>query len=197
MTTWRSFSIRANCLKVKQQPIIFCYSNNKNYYHTSDSWFLSFRYCCVIFLQVIFAVICVKYDCQQYGDRQTDVCFMTITAKKLYYQHNSYITFQRMYRVYHYNHSQKHRYTVVKKWNQDEIDFRVIDSLNLPRDTRVKVMLVARPLLTPGVRKLCRWEYEVFTRGTCVRFRTLLCVEIFSCSLWSIYRCPSWQGNTD
>jgi hypothetical protein len=35
---------------------------------------------------------------------------------------------------------------------------RVTDSRNLPRDTRVKVTLVDRPLLTPVAQKLCRCE---------------------------------------
>jgi hypothetical protein len=36
---------------------------------------------------------------------------------------------------------------------------RLIDSPSLPRDTRFKVIFVARPLLTPVANKLCRCEH--------------------------------------
>jgi hypothetical protein len=39
----------------------------------------------------------------------------------------------------------------------------VADSPNHPRDTRIKVTLVARPLLTPVAQNLCRCEHGVFT----------------------------------
>jgi hypothetical protein len=45
---------------------------------------------------------------------------------------------------------------MVQKLNQKQVHPRVIDSPNLPRDTRVKITLVARPLLTPVAQKLCR-----------------------------------------
>jgi hypothetical protein len=38
---------------------------------------------------------------------------------------------------------------------------RVIDSPSLPRDTRVKITLVARPLLMPVAQKLFRCESDV------------------------------------
>jgi hypothetical protein len=60
----------------------------------------------------------------------------------------------------------------VQKWNQKQAHPRAILSPNLPRDTRVKVTLVTRPLLTPVARKLCRCEYYVFTSRTCVQYRT-------------------------
>jgi hypothetical protein len=41
-----------------------------------------------------------------------------------------------------------------------------------PHDTRVKVTLVIRPLLTPVVQKLCRCEHGVFTSRACVHSRT-------------------------
>jgi hypothetical protein len=48
----------------------------------------------------------------------------------------------------------------------------VVDSPNLPRYTRVKVTLVARPLLTPVAQTLCRYEYGLFTSNTCVHFES-------------------------
>jgi hypothetical protein len=52
---------------------------------------------------------------------------------------------------------------------------------NIPRDTRVKVTLVARLLLMPVARKLCRCEHDVFTSRTCAHSRTLVCIEIVCC----------------
>jgi hypothetical protein len=55
-----------------------------------------------------------------------------------------------------------------------------------PRDTRVKVTLVARPLLTLIAHKLCRWEHDVFTsRRACAQSGTLLRIELFCCSSYS------------
>jgi hypothetical protein len=51
-----------------------------------------------------------------------------------------------------------------------------------PRDTRVKVTLVARPLHTPVAQKLCRCERGVFMNRTCVDSGTLLRIEIVCCS---------------
>jgi hypothetical protein len=62
---------------------------------------------------------------------------------------------------------------------------RVILS-NLFLGTRVKVTLVARPLLTPVSQKLCRCKHCVFKSRTCVRSRTLLRIEIIFCCSWSI-----------
>jgi hypothetical protein len=42
----------------------------------------------------------------------------------------------------------------------------------VPCDTRVKVTLVARPLLTSDARKLCWCENGLFTSGTCVHSGT-------------------------
>jgi hypothetical protein len=47
-----------------------------------------------------------------------------------------------------------------------------------PRDTRVKVTLVARPLLTTAAQKLCRCEHSVFTSRTCVHSRTFPRIDI-------------------
>jgi hypothetical protein len=63
---------------------------------------------------------------------------------------------------------------------------RVTLSPKLPRDTRVKVSLVARPLLTPVARKLCRYEHGVFISRTRVHSRTLLRIEIVFCGSRSI-----------
>jgi hypothetical protein len=49
----------------------------------------------------------------------------------------------------------------------------VTDSPNLPRVTRVKITLVARPLRTPVAQNLCRCEYGVFTCRTCVLFSNI------------------------
>jgi hypothetical protein len=57
---------------------------------------------------------------------------------------------------------------------------------NLPHYTRVKVTLVARPLLTPVAQKLCRCEHGLFTSRTCVHSRTLLRIEIVCCCSRSI-----------
>jgi hypothetical protein len=55
---------------------------------------------------------------------------------------------------------------------------RVIHTLTLSHDTRVKVALVARPGLT---KKLFRSEHGVFTSRTCVHSRILLRIEIICC----------------
>jgi hypothetical protein len=62
-----------------------------------------------------------------------------------------------------------------------KISTHVIDSPSLPRDTRVKVTLVARPLLTSVTQKLCRCEHGVYASRTCVHSRTLLRIEIVCC----------------
>jgi hypothetical protein len=53
-----------------------------------------------------------------------------------------------------------------KKLNQKQVQTHIIDFPKLPRDTQVKVTLVAKPLLTPVMQKLCRYEQCVFTRMT-------------------------------
>jgi hypothetical protein len=68
------------------------------------------------------------------------------------------------------------------KLNQKQAHPRVTHSPNLPRETRVKVTLVARPLLTSVAQKLCRCEHGVFTGRTCVHFRMSLRIEIDCCS---------------
>jgi hypothetical protein len=80
-----------------------------------------------------------------------------------------------------------------KKWNQKQVHPRVIDSPNLPRDTRVKVTLVARTLPTPVAQKLCRCEHDVFTSRTYVHSWALLLIEIFCCFSRSIQQCVPWQ----
>jgi hypothetical protein len=54
----------------------------------------------------------------------------------------------------------------------------VLYSSNLNRHTRVKVTLVARPLLTPVAQKLCRREHGECTSRKCVNSHTLLRKEI-------------------
>jgi hypothetical protein len=56
------------------------------------------------------------------------------------------------------NHSHVRRYKIKSEVGPS----RVIDYDNLPRDTGVKVTLVARSLLTPAAQKLCRCK--VFSR---------------------------------
>jgi hypothetical protein len=58
---------------------------------------------------------------------------------------------------------------------------RVIDPPYIPCDTRLKVNVVARPLLTPVAQKLCRCEHGVFTSITCVHSRTLPRIEAVCC----------------
>jgi hypothetical protein len=48
-----------------------------------------------------------------------------------------------------------------------------------PRDTRVKVIIVARPLLTPVAQNLYRCEHGVLRSRTYVHSRTLLLTKIF------------------
>jgi hypothetical protein len=58
-----------------------------------------------------------------------------------------------------------------------------------PHDIRVKVTLVARPLLTPVTLKLCSCEYGVLTSRTCVPSRKLLLTWlnlIVCCCSWRI-----------
>jgi hypothetical protein len=56
-------------------------------------------------------------------------------------------------------------YNTKMKW--EHIHPHVIVSQS-PRDTRLKVTQVARPLLTPVALKLCRCEHGVFTSRACV-----------------------------
>jgi hypothetical protein len=69
-----------------------------------------------------------------------------------------------------------------ERWYKNEIRSRsqprIIDSPYLSRDTRVKIALLARPLLTPVARKLCRCKHGVSTSRTCLHSRTLLRIEI-------------------
>jgi hypothetical protein len=64
------------------------------------------------------------------------------------------------------------------------------------RDTRVKVTLVARPLLTQGAQKLCTWERGVFTNRTCIHSRASLRNGLVCCCSWNNYQFVSWQGRT-
>jgi hypothetical protein len=73
----------------------------------------------------------------------------------------------------------------------------VMDSSNLPHDTRVIVTLVARLLLSPVAQKLCRCEQDAFTSRTDVHSRTLLGPQsVYSCSC-SIWQCIPWRGSTE
>jgi hypothetical protein len=47
------------------------------------------------------------------------------------------------------NVAQQKLRTSAQKWNQKQAHARVIDSPSIYRDIRVKVTMVARPLLTP------------------------------------------------
>jgi hypothetical protein len=47
---------------------------------------------------------------------------------------------------------------------QKQVYPHVIDSSKLPRDTRDKVTVFARPLLAPVAQKLCMCKHSVFTR---------------------------------
>jgi hypothetical protein len=60
------------------------------------------------------------------------------------------------------------------KLNQKQVRPNVVFSPCFPHDIRVKVTLVARPLLTPVTLKLCSCEYGVPTCRTCVPSRKLL-----------------------
>jgi hypothetical protein len=57
------------------------------------------------------------------------------------------------------NNNQELRY---QKLNQ-KVHPRVIHSPKLPRGARIKIILAARPLLTPVAQKLCKSEQDVFT----------------------------------
>jgi hypothetical protein len=52
---------------------------------------------------------------------------------------------------------------------------------NLPLVTRLKVILVARPLLMPVAKKLCSFERSTFMTRTCVQCQILLLIEIVFC----------------
>jgi hypothetical protein len=55
-----------------------------------------------------------------------------------------------------------------------------------PRGIRVKVTLVARPLLTQVAQKLCTCEHDVFMSKTCVCSRKLLRIKTVCCCSRSI-----------
>jgi hypothetical protein len=69
--------------------------------------------------------------------------------------------------------------TMVQQWTQKQ----GIDSTNLHRETRVKVILVARPLLTPVAQSLCRGEHS---RTSLYSLSNIISIEIFCCCSWSI-----------
>jgi hypothetical protein len=60
----------------------------------------------------------------------------------------------------------------------------IIDCPSLPSDTWIKDILVARPLLTPVVQKLCKCKHSVLTSRSCVRSRSLLSIAVVSCCSW-------------
>jgi hypothetical protein len=64
------------------------------------------------------------------------------------------------------------------KLNQKQVHPRVIDSPNLPRDTRDNITLVAIPLLTSVAQKLYKCRHDVFTSRKRAHSRTLLRIEI-------------------
>jgi hypothetical protein len=67
-----------------------------------------------------------------------------------------------VHRVYHLKYNpKKESHTTIQKWNQKQVHPRVILSPNLPQHSRVKVTIVARPLLTPIAQKSCRCEHGV------------------------------------
>jgi hypothetical protein len=97
------------------------------------------------------------------------------------------LTYQE-YRVYHL----KRTLTtitcyMIKKWNQEQAHSHVIDSTNLPSDIRVKVTLVARPLLKTVAQKLCSREHGVFSSRSCVHSRWSLRIEIICSCSWNIF----------
>jgi hypothetical protein len=51
-------------------------------------------------------------------------------------------------------------------------------AFNLPHHAVIRVILVARPLLTTVARKLCRCERGIFKSRTCVHSRTIIHIEI-------------------
>lgn len=59
-------------------------------------------------------------------------------------------------------------HNTIQKLNQMQNHTFVIASHNPRRETRVKISLVARPLLTKVAQKLCRCEHWVFTSRKCV-----------------------------
>jgi hypothetical protein len=86
----------------------------------------------------------------------------------------------------------------VLRHNQKQVHHRVIDSPNLPRDSRVKITPVARPLLTPVAKKLRRCEHGVFTSRTCVHSRNHLLLFVKHLAMRILTR-KHWirQQNTD
>jgi hypothetical protein len=84
------------------------------------------------------------------------------------------------YRVYHLINNPTEITYYGTKMKSEAGPPRVIDSARLSRDTRIKVTLVARPLLLPFAQKLCRCEHDAFSSRTCVHSWTLLRIEIAS-----------------
>jgi hypothetical protein len=69
---------------------------------------------------------------------------------------------------------------------------------NLPRDTRVKVTLVARPLFVPSAQEQYKCKRDVFTSRMCVHSQTLLLhFEIGSCCSCERYQYVSQEGSTE
>lgn len=56
---------------------------------------------------------------------------------------------------------------------------------DLSCNTRVRVTLVARPLLTQVAQKLCIWKHGVMPSRTCVLSRTSLDIVIICCCSWA------------
>lgn len=57
----------------------------------------------------------------------------------------------------------------------------IIDSPNLTLDTRVKITVIARPLLKPVAQTLYGCEHDVFTIRTCVIPPALVTDQHFLC----------------
>jgi hypothetical protein len=108
----------------------------------------------------------------------------------LYYKniYKSFIAITTQYRL-HYSKRNKASYRYYGTKTELEKGPAPCNTLSQPhRETRakVKVILVARPLLTPVAQKLCRCKHGVFTSRTCVHTRISVRIGIFWCCSWSI-----------
>lgn len=106
-------------------------------------------------------------------------------------QFRFHVAYSRKTEVYHLKRQPRSHVLWCKTETRSRYTCNVLSQP--PSDTRIKVTLVARSLLTPFGQNPCRWECGVSTDRKRVDFRSL--VIVCGC-LWSGQRCVTCPGTT-
>jgi hypothetical protein len=77
---------------------------------------------------------------------------------------NAMFPYHEINAVYTIYNATQQLHTTAQQLNQNQVHPSVIDSPNFPRDTRFKVSLVSRPLLTP-LAQSCAGSNMVYSRA--------------------------------